>query len=219
MELETNQVGLTLVELVVAMAVMTILLTIAIPSASHLLEGTRTDSARNDLISLMGFARSSAIEHKTLVSLCSLTPEGACELPWGDSLAVFIDRDGDGVRDEQDRVLRVLQFEPANWAHNYRTASRSYFQWNTIGVSNGAPGSVSFCHPDIRENRFAVIVSFAGRIRASRDYNKDGVPERSPGTPVICDARYQQPVTVEPPLVADLTPAPVSVRVPHLSFV
>ena len=188
METGVRQGGFTLLELIVVVAVFVISVTVAIPSASHLIERTRADSARNDLVALMGYARSSAAEYRKLVTLCSLNHEGRCELPWSRTLAVFIDQNGDGQQDKEDQLLRIMQFEPANWAKEYRTAGRSFFQWNELALSNGTPGSVAFCHPDIKENRFAVIVSFAGRIRPSRDYDKDGVPERSPDTPVSCKA-------------------------------
>jgi type IV fimbrial biogenesis protein FimT len=182
----TPESGLTLIELALTLAIVAISLNIVLPATENLVQTNRTQVAKQDVAKLMAFARSAAIDHRELVTLCSLGANETCQLPWGKSLSVFIDANGNGVKDNNDTLLRSQQFRSADWTHKYRPSNRGFFQWNSLGVSNGTAGSVEFCHPTHDASRFAVIVSFSGRIRVSRDLNGDGVPERNPGTPVGC---------------------------------
>lgn len=61
--------GVTMIELMVTIAVLAILLTIAVPSASELIKNSRVASQNNELVSLAAFARSEAIRRSATVPL------------------------------------------------------------------------------------------------------------------------------------------------------
>jgi type IV fimbrial biogenesis protein FimT len=72
--------GFTLPELLVTIAVASILLGIAVPSFSGLIVDNRLTTQANDLVSAINFARSEAIKRNRTVSLCraSSTAATAC---------------------------------------------------------------------------------------------------------------------------------------------
>lgn len=65
------QSGLTLIELMVAVAVLAILLSIGIPSFQSLVAQNRATSAANELQSTLQFARSTAIAQARPVTVCA----------------------------------------------------------------------------------------------------------------------------------------------------
>ncbi|MDX1678496.1 GspH/FimT family pseudopilin [Arsukibacterium sp.] len=63
--------GFTLVELMVTIAVVAIVATIAVPSFNGLVQGNRLSGATNQLVSAFHLARSEAIKRSQNVSLCA----------------------------------------------------------------------------------------------------------------------------------------------------
>lgn len=70
--------GFTLVELLVAMAVLAILLTIGIPSFTNLVTNNRATTATNELLAALQYARSEAVRQNARVDICSSTNQDTC---------------------------------------------------------------------------------------------------------------------------------------------
>ena len=70
--------GFTLVELVVAMAVALILISVAFPSFRTLTQNSRMAAQVNDLIADLSFARSEAIKRRATVSICTSSDGATC---------------------------------------------------------------------------------------------------------------------------------------------
>jgi len=121
-----------------------------------------------------------------VTTVCSLDPTGQCASSWGDTLSVFQDTNGNAALDNGEAIERTVEVHLEQWNQRNRPGSRAYFEWNSLGLSNGTPGSIEFCHLNSETSRFAVVVSFSGRIRTSMDFDKDGTEERIPGTAIAC---------------------------------
>lgn len=65
-----HQRGLTLVELMIALAVLGIFVTVAIPSFSSFMQSNKLQGASNELAGLLQFARSLAAEKSSSVVVC-----------------------------------------------------------------------------------------------------------------------------------------------------
>jgi type IV fimbrial biogenesis protein FimT len=70
--------GFTLVELMVAIAVLAIVTTVAVPSFNSLVQGNRLISGANQLLSAYQGARSEAIKRSQNVVLCATTDGATC---------------------------------------------------------------------------------------------------------------------------------------------
>ncbi|MCK5916966.1 MAG: GspH/FimT family pseudopilin [Cocleimonas sp.] len=94
--------GFTLIEAMVTIAVAGILLSIAIPSFSKMIERNRVSSATNEFMSAMMLTRSEAVTRTIPISLCTSDTGTSCVNTlknYAKGWIVFSDCDGDGVID------------------------------------------------------------------------------------------------------------------------
>lgn len=66
--------GFTLLELMVTVAVASVLLTVAVPSFNQMILNSRLTAQANDVVAALNFARSEAIKRNTSVSFCRVDP-------------------------------------------------------------------------------------------------------------------------------------------------
>ena len=110
--------GFTLVELMVALAIVAILATLAAPSFAHLIAATRMSSSVNGFLADMRYARSESIRRGGGVTMCrSDAPEAAnpvCapdsgpgSIGWVSGWIIFHDLDNDGDKALTETLLRV----------------------------------------------------------------------------------------------------------------
>jgi type IV fimbrial biogenesis protein FimT len=186
MKSPTHGEGFTLPELMVCVAITGIVLSFTLPTFDQIARSNKADQVRNDLLTLFNFARLEAIHQQKLITVCPLNNSGLCHNDWHGSVTAFTDGNNNGQLDSNELALRRIDVDLGQWELTKRPASRAHFQFDTIGTANGTAGSVEFCHPLFTEGGRALVISFAGRVRTSADFNGDGIEERSPGTPIIC---------------------------------
>ncbi|NLY58914.1 MAG: prepilin-type N-terminal cleavage/methylation domain-containing protein, partial [Gammaproteobacteria bacterium] len=82
----TRVKGFTLVELMVVIALLTIIATVAIPSLSTLMRDNRTEAQAEELNALLQYARSEAVTRKTPTEVTVDTSNGEVEVKSGGTL-------------------------------------------------------------------------------------------------------------------------------------
>ena len=78
MDTKREQGGFTLLELMVTLAVASILAVIALPSFRDLLRKNQVSSANNALLADLSYARSEAITRGNIVSICPSSDGATC---------------------------------------------------------------------------------------------------------------------------------------------
>lgn len=106
---ECSQGGLTLLELLVALAIGAILLTLALPSMQSVLGDSEMSATSNELVFSLQTARSEAIKRAMPVALCPsaspLAEEPSCGGSLSDGWIVFADANGNGTRETTDEIV------------------------------------------------------------------------------------------------------------------
>jgi len=185
--------GLTLVELLAALAVAAVLLGMALPAMRHLVDQQRAAAAINQVAGAVNFARASAIEGRRTVSLCpspAREPDAYCagRDEWPIGMLVFSDGNGNGRRDAGEATLRRLPALPPGATLRWRSfRNRSYLQFLPSGLTPWQNGHFLLCLRD-DDPRLArmLVVNAAGRLRHARDRDGDGVREDAQGRPLDC---------------------------------
>lgn len=174
------QRGFTLVEIMIALAVLSILGVIAVPSFSNLMSDSMRANAVNSFIHTVFLARSEAIKRGEMVSICKSSNGADCapgNSGWDAGWITFVnsDRDDPPVRDDDETLLQVQE----GWQQGRITSNRPAYSFrpHTQGVVNG---TLVFCDHRGRTAARAVIISHTGRPRvAQRD---------SSNRPLVCPA-------------------------------
>ncbi len=100
--------GFTLIELMVTLIVAAILLTVAVPNFSRLVESNRVTGAANELVGALNAARSEAVRAGADFVMCASSDGQECSGDWQDGWLVFLDADDDGEVDDPDTdIVRV----------------------------------------------------------------------------------------------------------------
>ncbi len=172
--------GFTLVEVLVVIALVTVLLSLAAPSFTRISQAAAISSGVNQFLADMRFARSDAIRRGGGVVLCRSddpeSPGATCSTTvgnsgWASGWIVFHDLDGDGARDADEDLLRV-QARHAGIDTIAANGTPTTFRFGATGRWQ-APGSIASLHfggssldADIRR---VVCVSAGGRARIAGD--------------------------------------------------
>lgn len=101
--------GFTLVELMVVVAIASILASIAVPSFRQLIADTRATTASNEVLLALHYARSEATKRNMNVVLCASANASSCSgsTNWHTGWIVFVDENGDGNLTGSELLLRA----------------------------------------------------------------------------------------------------------------
>jgi len=101
--------GFTLIELIFAVAILAILLSLGAPSMRNLVLDQRVKTVASDVHATLIYARSEAIKRNQFVAVCSMNSDGSgCEnsTDWARGWIVYLDADGNGFPGAVSDVLK-----------------------------------------------------------------------------------------------------------------
>ena len=164
--------GFTLIELMVTLAVVSILLTIAVPSYRELIQSNRMSTQANLLLSDLNAARSEAVKRRIPVTLCKSSTQSACATSGGyeQGWIIFTDHNRDGGVDAGEMILRTQGTSGSDLTIRGKSPIQnriSFFDSGNVSTS----GSIIFCDSRIkvfntdRAKARAIIISQPGRFR------------------------------------------------------
>jgi type IV fimbrial biogenesis protein FimT len=165
--------GFTLIELMVALSVAAILLTIGVPNFREMLLSNALTSKVNAFVADLNFTRSEAVKRGARVTMCKSNDKAQCAVAggWEEGWIVFVDTANPGTVDAGETVL--LSAEKLNGSLTLRGNSNvtNRVSYLNSGVIGGTNGQLIFC--DDRVKTFSsdkskarvVIIGNTGRIR------------------------------------------------------
>ncbi len=145
--------GFTLVELMVTIAILAILSSIAYPSFENSLLNSRQTSQFNTLLAALQHARSEASSRNTQVTICGSSDQLTCNDPdWSDGFIIF-----DNVR-----VLQVFEDLSGNTI-NGGIINRGFIQFDNQGMANNKVFTI--CDSRGLANARAIDINGSGQAR------------------------------------------------------
>jgi prepilin-type N-terminal cleavage/methylation domain-containing protein len=128
----TRPAGFTLIELIIAVAILAILVALATPSFTEISLRNRSTNTVNALIGDLALARSEAVKR---ARTGYVTANGN----WNDGWQVWVDENGDGVRGGPDEP--VLKEQGA--INNPDLAAAARFALRAVGGANAGNGAIN----------------------------------------------------------------------------
>lgn len=155
--------GFTLIELMVTLAVAAVLMAIAIPSFTSIINSSRLTSTANELVSSLQLARSEALRRNTRVRVCRSVNGTSCAAAgnWDRWITIVV---------SNNEVLRDASIKPPLQV----TSGTAQITVHADGLARGGGGLLSndlvACIPTTRpnENRRVVNMLAGSRVAVSR---------------------------------------------------
>ena len=146
--MQRELMGVTLMECLVALAIMAILSVMAVPSFRDLLARRTVLVTAEALVDDLRFARTEALKRGGQVSVCSSANGLACSQSavWVEGWIVFVDGGNTAVVDGSDEILRV-QTRPAGMASiagDNPANDKISFSFRSMGMASPASQSFKF---------------------------------------------------------------------------
>jgi type IV fimbrial biogenesis protein FimT len=168
--------GFTLIELMIVIAVASVLLGFGIPSMTALLNSNKLTAASNALLSSMRLARSEAFKRNSRVVLCksgdglSCTHAGGWEQGW----IVFHDADGNGEHDGNEVIIERGNPLPDSLRLTGNSTVAKYLSFVATGSARMAgggfqAGTVTVCNVSASGTEARqIVLNAVGRPRVQR---------------------------------------------------
>ena len=163
------QLGLTLTEILITLAVAAILLTVAVPPMQDFIIRNRMSTEVNTFIVSLHLARSEAVKRLQDVKVCPTENYTACtgNNDWKTGWMVFLDTDDNDSVDLPKDI--VLQRNPAQVSRFRIIAGhRTGAVFQPSGQSGGSNNTFTFCDLEGVANTRKVYLSNEGRVRVAQ---------------------------------------------------
>jgi type IV fimbrial biogenesis protein FimT len=168
--------GFTLIELMIVVAVATVLLGFGIPSMTALMNSNKLTAGTNALLSSMRLARSEAFKRNSRVVLCKSRDGVACTTSggWEQGWLVFHDADGDGEHGGAEAVIERGNPLPGSLRLTGNSTVARYVSFVASGstrMMGGGfqAGTVTVCNQSLeRGEARQIVLNAVGRPRVQR---------------------------------------------------
>ncbi len=181
--------GFSLVELLVTIAVLAIVVSLAAPTLRETILNNRLTTQINEVSGLVSMARSEASKlRSSVVTLCASEDSTSCSgnATWETGWIMFSDQDADRIFDAGDdqiikvgaalsggNILRILGFT---------SNGGNFIQFSGGGqplpsTTNNGSGTFVLCDERGDREALGVVVNVSGQVRLARDTDADGVVE------------------------------------------
>lgn len=185
--------GFTLTEMMVTLAIASILITVAVSNLRETARDNRLTAQINTFVSSLQFVRSEAIKRGVFVTIRKGRDEDSDDVwngEWEDGWEIFTDNPVIGVIDGADQQLRVGAALPNNFMFRSNFNISNFISYRPNGRSRGnsglGTGSLVLCDasdgntiPESRTARMITVIG-TGRVRIA-EHSSNGIPKKSGG--------------------------------------
>jgi type IV fimbrial biogenesis protein FimT len=160
--------GFTLIDLILALSIVSILISIALPNFSAQIKQAQVKTATNSLLEAINLTRTQAVMTNKRATIRK-------QNEWSEGWEVFIDSDNDGIRDANERLIKmqeklngikIVTNRPITNNVSYIGTGESR---NASGTNGGGfqAGTFTIC-PTAKGKGVQLILARGGRVRVAK---------------------------------------------------
>jgi len=182
-----SDLGFTLIELIVALAILGIILSVGVPSFQQAVLNAQINNARSALLADLNLARVEAVKGRTRVMVCARESDTTCGSDWTKGWIVYEDSAPSGTAfdlDSRERVVRVQNqsivadnnIEVSSTIRSNVSSSMtlpSQYAFESRGRS-GVSGLIVLCDSRGGDEARTIVITAGGAIRTSMSLNAAG---------------------------------------------
>jgi type IV fimbrial biogenesis protein FimT len=179
--------GFTLIELVTTLSVALVLLTIAVPNFSTMINNNTLSAQSNDLVQTLALARSEALTRKATVVLCKSNDELSCSVldsaKWEQGWIMFVDTNGNRSRQNAELLMRTWPGLAGSNSLRSDSAFTNYIAFlpdgRSIGSGNTVPpveGEFRLCDERGKKHARVIEITPIGRAKVKEKAGADQCP-------------------------------------------
>jgi type IV fimbrial biogenesis protein FimT len=127
--------GFTLIELMVALSVAAIILTVGIPNFRTLIQNNRAATQANELVGALGLARAEAVKRGLPVAICASNDSSTCTggNDWAGGWIVFVDDNAGDPGNRNTANEALIRVHAAIGAGSTLSANDSNIRYDRLG--------------------------------------------------------------------------------------
>jgi type IV fimbrial biogenesis protein FimT len=171
-----KQSGATLLELIVAMGVAAVLLTLAVPAFSEVMVSSKLTTLANSFLSNLYLARSEAIKRNSRAVLCKSADGLACSDSggWQQGWILFHDANNNAALDASEAVILTQSALPSGFMLTGNTPVSEYISYSPTGGAKLTSGALQFGTLTLCSNSSSsgnarhIVISSTGRPRIQK---------------------------------------------------
>jgi len=163
--------GFTLLELMVVLAVASILLTVGVPSFRAAVLDARMVSDANQFVSAVNLARAAAVQYQRDATICTsanfdaAVPTCSGATDWTNGWVVWVDKDRDAATDANE----ILAVQGAlNASTSLTSGANSNFRFDARGFGLAGADTLTLCDNRTNETGRRIRVNAAGRTNVAQ---------------------------------------------------
>ena len=166
--MSTKQTGFTLIELMVTIAVLAILLSIAIPSYQDMVRSNRIVGQANHVITALNYARSEAVKRGIPATVCSSNGGTSCagSKTWSTGWLVFADANANGTVDTGEALLRV--WPAISGGNTLNAGAKNFITFTATGYATGFADTFRLCDTRGTAAARSIVINDMGRSYVSK---------------------------------------------------
>lgn len=162
--------GITLVEIIIAVCITSLLVAIGTPNLNQLYQGYRAKMAIKTIQQHIISARNYAISYQTRVTVCPLDENNACTDDWINGFTIFTDNKNYSQLDPDEKVFIK---SPPFHQQDFITYNNQVIKFLPTGLASGNAGTLTYC-PDRFDSKYnqSIVINNSGRVRIEQKQTK-----------------------------------------------
>jgi type IV fimbrial biogenesis protein FimT len=161
-----SNTGFSLIELILALAILAICAAFAVPNFQHFFQHAQATVQAERLFKAIALTQHEAVLRNVPVTLCGSDDQQSCSATWHNGYIIFNDENLDVTPARHEPILYAVTTSPTDGSLFWRSSfHRDYLTFYPNGSDRGETGTFWYCQRNHTTPSWAVVVNQAGRAR------------------------------------------------------